>query len=130
MLTCRTEPQIEVEREVGHRGESRAGLPGNDFGCAGHRHSRWCGGRCGAGVGRSGTACAERALARFGLIEAAPPVFTGCARAPLAGLLLGLPALAGTGLLETAHTVYGELPNGFYSLDTMLCESVFRALLG
>ena len=73
---------------------------------------------------------AERALARFGLIEAAPPVFTGCARAPLAGLLLGLPALAGTGLLDTAHTVYGELPNGFYSLDTMLCESVFRALLG
>ena len=73
---------------------------------------------------------AERALARFGLIPAAPPVFTGCARAPSAGLLLGLPALAGTGLLDTAHTVYGELPNGFYSLDTMLCESVFRALLG
>jgi len=73
---------------------------------------------------------AERALARFGLIGYAPPVFTPCARAPLAGLLLGLPALAGTGLLECAHTVYGELPNGFYSLDTMLCESVFRALLG
>ena len=73
---------------------------------------------------------AERALARFGLIPYAPPVFTGCARAPLAGLLLGLPALAATGLLDTAHTVYGELPNGFYSLDTMLCESVFRALLG
>jgi hypothetical protein len=73
---------------------------------------------------------AERALARFGLIPAAPPVFTGCARAPLAGLLLGLPALAATGLLATAHTVYGELPNGFYSLDTMLCEGVFRALLG
>jgi hypothetical protein len=72
----------------------------------------------------------ERALAAFGLIPYAPPIFTGCARAPLAGLLLGLPALAGTGLLATAHDVYGELPNGFYSLDTMLCESVFRALLG
>jgi hypothetical protein len=72
----------------------------------------------------------ERALARFGLITAAPPVFAPCARAPLAGLLLGLPALAATGLLETAHTVYGELPNGFYSLDAMLCEGVFRALLG
>src|SRR6516164_7716056 len=33
---------------------------------------------------------AERVLARFGLIEAAPPVFTPCARAPVAGLLLGL----------------------------------------
>jgi transposase len=73
---------------------------------------------------------AERALARFGLIGYAPPVFTPCARAPLAGLLLAVPALAGTGLLECAHTVYGELPNGFYSLDAMLCESVFRALLG
>ena len=73
---------------------------------------------------------AERVLARFGLIESAPPVFTGCARAPLAGLLLALPALAASGLLETAHEVYGALPNGFYSLDTMLCEGVFRALLG
>ena len=73
---------------------------------------------------------AERALARFGLIPAAPPVFTACARAPLAGLLLAVPALVLTGLLQTAHATYGELPNGFYSLDTMLCESVFRALLG
>jgi prepilin-type processing-associated H-X9-DG protein len=73
---------------------------------------------------------AERALAAFGLISYAPPVFTECARAPLAGLLLALPALAATGLAECAHTVYGEFPNGFYSLDTMLCESVFRALLG
>src|ERR1700694_3431869 len=73
---------------------------------------------------------AQRAWAAFGLIPYAPPVFTGCARAPLAGLFLALPALTATGLLDTAHTVYGELPNGFYSLDTMLCESVFRALLG
>lgn len=73
---------------------------------------------------------AERALAAFGLIPFAPPVFTPCARAPLAGLLLALPALSATGLLQCAHTVYGELPNGFYSLDTMLCEGVFRALLG
>jgi transposase len=72
----------------------------------------------------------ERVLARFGLLESAPPVFTPCARAPLVGLLLALPALAATGLLDTAHEVYGALPNGFYSLDTMLCEGVFRALLG
>jgi hypothetical protein len=77
-------------------------------------------------VDRSG----ERVLARFGLIGSAPPVFTPCARAPLAGLLLAVPALAATGLLDCAHTVYGGLPNGFYSLDTMLCEGAFRALLG
>jgi len=73
---------------------------------------------------------AERVWARFGMITSAPPVFTGCARAPLAGLLLGLPALAATGLLQCAHDTYPGFPNGFYSLDTMLCESVFRALLG
>ena len=73
---------------------------------------------------------AERALAAFRLIAAAPPVFTPGARAPLAGLMLALPALAATGLVDTAHGVYGELPNGIYSLDTMLCEGVFRALLG
>ncbi|MGB5112705.1 MAG: ISAs1 family transposase, partial [Mycobacterium sp.] len=73
---------------------------------------------------------AERALAAFGLIPYAPPVFTACARAPLAGLFLALPGLAATGLLDCAHTVYGAFPNGFYSLDTMLCENVFRALLG
>ena len=50
-------------------------------------------------------------------------------RAP-ATLFLALPALAATGLLYIAHTVYGEFGNGFYSLDSMLCESVFRALLG
>jgi hypothetical protein len=73
---------------------------------------------------------AERVLARFGLIASAPPVFTPCARVPPAGLGLALPALAATGLLQTAHATYGGLPNGFYSLDTMLCEGVFRALLG
>ena len=70
-------------------------------------------------------------LAAFGLISSAPPVFTACARAPLAGLMLALPGLAATGLLATAHATYGAtFPNGFYSLDTMLCEGVFRALLG
>ena len=90
---------------------------------------RRCPGRCRCWRIRSIVA-AERGLAAFGLITSAPPVFTPCARAPLAGLLLALPALAATGLIECAHTVYGEFPNGFYSLDTMLCEAVFRALLG
>ncbi|MCB0933850.1 MAG: hypothetical protein KDB71_18430 [Mycobacterium sp.] len=73
----------------------------------------------------------ERVLAAFGMIPYAAPVFTGCARAPLAGLFLAVPALIATGLLETAHATYGAVfPDGFHSLDTMLCESVFRALLG
>ena len=77
-------------------------------------------------AGRDG----ERALARFGLLgEGAVPVFVPGARYPLAGLLLALPALGGTGLLECARAVYGRLRNGFYGLDTMLILGVFQALL-
>ena len=72
---------------------------------------------------------AERALARFGLLgEGAAPVFTPGARYPLAGLLLTLPPLAGTGLLGCARQVYGRLRNGFYGLEAMLVLLVFLAL--
>ncbi len=73
---------------------------------------------------------AERALARFGLLgEGAAPVFTPGARYPLAGLLLALPALAGTGLLDCARATYGRLRDGFYGLEVMLILLVFLALL-
>jgi hypothetical protein len=73
---------------------------------------------------------AERALARFGLLgEGAAPVFAAGAKVPLAGLLLAVPALAATGLLESAREVYGRLRNGFYGLETILVLLVFLALL-
>src|SRR6266568_2899111 len=72
----------------------------------------------------------ERALARFGLLgEGAVPVFTPGARYPLAGLLLALPPLAQSGLLDCARQVYGRLRNGFYGLEVMLVAGVFMALL-
>ena len=72
----------------------------------------------------------ERVLARFGLLgEGAVPVFGPAAKVPLAGLLLAVPALAATGLLETARSVYGRLKNGFYGLETVLVLLVFLALL-
>ena len=72
----------------------------------------------------------ERALARYGLLgEGAAPVFTPGARYPLAGLLLALPALAGTGLIQAARDVYGRLKDGFYGLETMLVLLMFLALL-
>jgi hypothetical protein len=73
---------------------------------------------------------AERAAARAGLLAGAAPVFTPCSRVPLAGLFLALPGLAGTGLLDCANRVYAAAPGGFYGLDTMLLEGVFRALAG
>ena len=52
------------------------------------------------------------------------------ARYPLAGLLLALPALEGTGLLEAARQVYGRLKDGFYGLAATLLTLVFLALAG
>ena len=73
----------------------------------------------------------ERALARWGLLgEGAGPVFAPGARYPLAGLLLALPALEGTGLLEAARQVYGRLRNGYYGLAATLLTLVFLALAG
>ena len=73
----------------------------------------------------------ERALARWGLLgEGAEPVFAPGARYPLAGLLLALPALEATGLLEAARQVYGRLRNGYYGLAATLLTLVFLALAG
>ena len=73
----------------------------------------------------------ERVLARWGLLgEGAVPVFTPGARYPLAGLLLALPALEDTGLLEAAREVYGRLKDGFYGLAATLLTLVFLALAG
>jgi hypothetical protein len=73
----------------------------------------------------------ERALARWGLLgEGAVPVFTAGARYPLAGLLLALPALEGTGLLAAARQVYGQLRDGFYGMGATLLTLVFLALAG
>jgi transposase len=73
----------------------------------------------------------ERALARWGLLgEGAEPVFTAGARYPLAGLLLALPAIEGTGLLDAAREVYGRLKDGFYGLGATLLTVVFLALAG
>ena len=74
---------------------------------------------------------AERVLARWGLLgEGAGPVFTPGARYPLAGLLLALPALDDTGLLQVAREIYGQLKNGFYGLTATLLTLVFLALAG
>jgi len=62
--------------------------------------------------------------------EGAVPVFTPGARYPLAGLLLALPALEGTGLLDAARQVYGRLKDGFYGLAATLLTLVFLALAG
>lgn len=72
----------------------------------------------------------ERAAARFGLIDDAPPVICEGASLPVAGALLILPALAATELLEIAASVYGARKAAFYSLRSLFCSIVFACLLG
>ena len=71
----------------------------------------------------------ERQAARFGQIEEAAPQITEGSHLPLAGLLLALPALEATGLVEVAGQVYGKLRNGFYGLRSILVTLVLLALL-
>ncbi len=71
----------------------------------------------------------ERAAARAGELVEAPVVITQGAQLPLAGLLLCLPALAMTGLLETAEQVFPPMRKGFYGLRATLLMGVFLALV-
>jgi hypothetical protein len=68
-------------------------------------------------------------LARAGQLTEAPVVFTEGAHLPLAGLLLILPGLAATGLLEAFEQTYGRLRHGFYGLRTTVLMVLFLALL-
>ena len=71
---------------------------------------------------------AERALARFGLLGHAAPVFTEGAGLPRLGMLLALPALCATGLFDAAQEVYSAMRNGFYGLTSVLMTMAFLAL--
>jgi transposase-like protein len=71
----------------------------------------------------------ERVAARFGELVEAPVVITEGARLPMAGLLLALPALEMTGLLQVATETFPPMRNGFYGLRATLLTAVFMALL-
>ncbi|HEY5181237.1 MAG TPA: hypothetical protein VIJ07_15930 [Dermatophilaceae bacterium] len=72
---------------------------------------------------------ADRVAARFGDLAEAPVVLTEGAQLPLAGLLLALPGLEMTGLLDVATETFGPMSNGFYGLRATLMTGVFLALL-
>ena len=72
---------------------------------------------------------AERVAARFGDLVEAPVVITEGAQLPLAGVLLALPALEMTGLLDVATKTFPPMRKGFYGLRVILLMGVFMALL-
>jgi transposase len=72
--------------------------------------------------------CADRLLARLGLLEDAPPLFGAATAVPRAGVLLALPVLVSSGVFECAQKIYGSLGPAFYGLRTSLLTLLLMAL--
>jgi transposase len=72
--------------------------------------------------------CADRLLARLGLLEDAPPLFGSAMAIPRAGVLLALPVLVASGVFECAQKIYGGLGPAFYGLRTSLLTLLLMAL--
>jgi transposase len=72
--------------------------------------------------------CADRLLARLGLLEDAPPLFGSATAIPRAGVLLALPVLVSSGVFACAQKIYGSLGPAFYGLRTSLLTLLLRAL--
>jgi DNA-binding CsgD family transcriptional regulator len=71
----------------------------------------------------------DRLLACLGFLEDAAPLFRPGLSVPRAGVLLALPALLDSGVLELAHAIYGSLGPAFYGLRTTILTLLLMALL-
>ena len=72
----------------------------------------------------------DRLMACLGLLEDAAPLFRSEAAVPRAGVLLAIPALLQSGVLECARDIYGStLGPSFYGLRTSLMTILLMALL-
>src|SRR5204863_8673921 len=71
----------------------------------------------------------DRVLAYLGLIADAAPLFRSGVRVPRAGVLLALPALSDSGVLDCAREIYGSIGPAFYGLRTTLVTLLLMALL-
>jgi hypothetical protein len=77
-------------------------------------------------MGYGATRSLERVAAAMGTLEAAPIIFEAARDIPQGGVLLALPALLSVGLLR--HSELYELPQGFYSLSSVLVLLALMAL--
>jgi transposase len=71
----------------------------------------------------------DRQLAYLGLLDDAAPLFRDGSRVPGLGVLLALPAIVESGLLQISRKLYGEIGPAFYGLRTSLLTLLFMALL-
>lgn len=73
--------------------------------------------------------CMDRFLAYLGFLQDAVPLFRSGSHVAGAGVLLALPALVESGVLECAGDVYGSIGPAFYGLRTSMVTLVLMALL-
>jgi transposase len=71
----------------------------------------------------------DRLLACMGLLDDAAAAFRSGTAVPGAGVLLAVPALLASGVLDAAREVYGSLGPAFYGLRTTLMTLLLMALL-
>ncbi len=71
----------------------------------------------------------DRFLAYLGLLEDAVPLFRSGEGVPHAGVLLALPAILRSGVLECAREIYGTIGPAFYGLRTSIVALLLFALL-
>jgi transposase len=71
----------------------------------------------------------DRAFARLGFLEDAAPLFRNGENIQGVGVLVAIPALIESGIMETARKVYGNLGASFYGLRTILLTLLLMALL-
>ncbi|MEK7865334.1 MAG: putative transposase [Planctomycetota bacterium] len=70
----------------------------------------------------------DRFFACVGLLDDAAPLFQSATRVPQAGLLLAVPAILGSGVLDAARAIYGSIGPAFYGLRTTLVTLLLMAL--
>jgi len=71
----------------------------------------------------------DRLLAHLGLLDDAAPLFRPGTRVAGAGVLLAVPALVHSGVVDVAREVYGSIGPAFYGLRTTIVALVLMALL-
>lgn len=71
----------------------------------------------------------DRLFAFLGLLDDAAPIFESKDRVPNAGLLLAVPDLLASGVLDCARKIYGTIGPAFYGLRTTMVALLLMALL-
>jgi len=71
----------------------------------------------------------DRIMACVGLLDDAAPLFRPGTAIPGAGVLLAMPALVASGVIECAREVYGSIGPAFFGLRTTIVALVLMALL-